>query len=211
MLSATGLNQAVTYHLPFDSEAKVSLTWPLMGADGPFALVRIDSPDVDSAVLDAGFLTERAVATIKQCLANMLNSVLEAVYVDGKLQSFANVWVVNQDESHQDFSLIWNYTSAESTLELKDLPRDILTTEFPVLPLPGKLPFSQRQKDHICAKQKHEDTSALLYCLETIQGLLRRSPNSIRVGVSEETAIGLLSIHGASAARALEGIDRHPD
>lgn len=210
MLSASSLNQAVTYHLPVD-EAKLSLTWPIIGCDGPAALIRIDASDTESARSCAAKLTEMAVSTIKQHLAYMLDSVLEAVYVDGQLHSFANVWVVNQDDSHQEFSLVWNYMSPESVLETRGLPLDLLDKQFSTEAIPGKLPLSQRQQEQMTAKQKHEDTSALLFCLETIQGLLRRSPNSIRVGVSEETAIGLLAIHGASAARALEGIQRHPD
>jgi len=211
MLSSSSLIQAVTYLIPACNEARISVTWPIIGSDGPFALIRIDSLDSGSSRLDASSLTETAVATIKQHLAYMLDSVLEAVYVNGELVSFANVWVVNQDEGHQEFALIWNYISHGDVLESRGLPRDLLDAEFPISDLPDKLPLTQRQEDQMNARQKHEDTSALLFCLETIQGLLRRSPNSVRIGVSEETAIGLLAIHGASAARALEGIERHPD
>lgn len=211
MLSTSNLTQAVTYHLPGANEAKLSVTWPIIGCDGPFALVRSDFPDAHSAKYQAANVTESAVSIIKQNLAYMIDSLFEVVYVKGELQSFANVWVVNQDESHQDFSLIWNYMSAESAFKSRGLPADFLTTQFDSAELPSKLALSERQQEKMCARQKNADTSELLYCLEAIQGLLSRAPNSIKVSVSEETAIGLLAIHGASAARALEGLERHPD
>ena len=211
MSNDISLIQAVTYDIPVTDDSKVSLSWPIIASDGPLALIRIDLAVEQSLSFVVSNMTQNAVAALKRCLAYRVDSVFEVVYVAGELRSFANVWVVNQDDSHQDFSLIWNYMSPANVLETRGLPSDLLETSFAAHALPAGLPLSQRQQELIDAKQKTEDTSALLYCQETLQGLLARSPNSIKVEVSEETAIALLAIHGASAARALEGLDRFPD
>lgn len=201
---------ASTYAIPTTDNTRLAVTWPIFTDEGSLALIRIDFDDKSPRESASGF-TDKAVSTIKTCLAPHVDSVIEVVYVEGRLYSCASVWVVDRDDDHQKFDLVWNFIAPEDLLQARGLPDTFLQMSFSPAELPDALELNRRQQELLKARQRQGDTSALLYSLEAIQELLSRNPGAIRVEVSEETAIALLAIHGASAARALQGFDRYPD
>jgi hypothetical protein len=206
-----GLAPARAYNVPTTREAGATLIWPIISNDGPLALLRIDLEERPLYSTTSDTVANEAVTFLKTHLANKVENVLVAEYVKGELAMFSNVWVSDQSESHQEFALIWNYTLHTSLLEMRGLPQDLLDYPFPAEDLPPTLALTQQQQEGLEARTRAEDTSTLLYCLEGLQDVMSRRPHGIRIQVSEETAIGLLAIHGASAVRALEGIERFPD
>lgn len=186
------------------------MTWPIFTDDGCLAVVRAHLEDCQP-YQNAADLTEKAVEALKRCLAHHVDSVMEVVYVGGALNSCAGVWVVNREDDYPRFDLVWNYMSVADLLSLRGLPEDFLEKSFSPAELPDDLALTKRQQELISARQKAEDTSALLDCLETIQDLLVRRPGFVRLAVSEETAISLLAAYGETAANALKGFARYPD
>lgn len=201
---------ASTYSIPTTDNTRLAVTWPIFTDEGSLAMVRIDFNDKNLCASASGF-TDKAVSTIKTCLAPYVDSVMEVVYVEGRLYSCASVWVVDRDDDHPKFDLVWNFMAPEDLLQARGLPDTFLEMSFSPAELPDVLELTRRQHELIKARQRQGDTSALLYSLEAIQEVLSRNPGAIKVEVSEETAIALLAIHGASAARALHGFERYPN
>lgn len=199
------------YRILKGEDGTIDIVWPILSKDGPLALIAVRIPERHPFNCAADRFADEAVQTIKTHLAHRIDSVLVAEYVGGVLDRFANVWVANQDDSHQDFALVWNFMDSPRLLEAMGLPEDLLDRNFPYADLPGALPLTQRQQEGRDSRQKQADTSTLLYCLEALQDILSRRPGSLKLQISEETAISLLAIHGLSAATALEGFDRFPD
>lgn len=211
MSNVDGLIQAKSYLLQPQDGAEASLVWPVIARDGPLALIKIGLMERKPSSQISSRLTHQGVEFLKKHLAHRVDLVLVAECFGAELISLANVWVTNQDESHEQFDLSWSITSPGPLPEILGLPEDFLSIEFATAQPPDALALTQRQREGIDAKERIEDLSALLFCLETLQGVISRRPNAIDVKVSEETAISLLAIHGSSAARALYGLDRFED
>lgn len=205
------LANAKQYEINGIEEAVASLIWPLHSQGGPVALIKVDLAYRGDYCTKTSNIADKAIALVKQHFVSKIDAALIIESVAGVPSTFAHMWVVNQDEAHQDFALIWNFVDHVDVLERMSLPPDLLDLTFVTAELPEKLPLSSLQAQRIDALQKSDDTSALLECLETIQDLLSRSPGKIKISVSDETAIALLAIHGAEAAQALEGVGRFPD
>lgn len=211
MTDAIGLVNAKQYKIKNIDDAVASVIWPIQSKGGPIALIKVDLAYRADYCTKTSCIANKAIALVKEHLVQTIDAALIIESVAGIPSTFAHVWVVNQDEAHQNFELVWNFVDHIDILKRLKLPADLLDLTFVSARLPKKLPLSRLQAERADALQKSADTSALLHCLETIQRLLSRSPGKVKVSVSEETAIALLAIHGDTAAQALAGVDRFAD
>lgn len=192
-------------------DAEAYLIWPITSNEGDLALIMVDLAYRSDFCDKTSKVTDLAIELVKQYFVPTINCALVMESVAGEPNNFAQIIVVNQDASHQDFGLVWNFVSHEGTFKQLGLPADLLEYPFVESPLPQKLPLTKLQRDHEDALQRQADTYDLLDCLNRVKELLTRNPGKIRMEVSEETAIALLAAHGQMAAEALEGIERFPD
>jgi hypothetical protein len=199
------------YKITGIEDADAYLIWPIDTAEGQIALVNVDLAYRSDFCDKTSKVTDKAIGIVKKYFVPTIHTALVMESVAGVRNNFALVHVVNQDETHQGFALIWNFVTHEPLLEHLGLPLALFDLPYVESALPKPLPLSRLQRDHEDAVQKQLDTDELLECLCTLKDLLTRSPGKVRIQVSEETAIALLAAHGDDALDALEDVQRFPD
>jgi hypothetical protein len=199
------------YKITGVGDADAYLIWPIDTAEGQIALINVDLAYRSDFCDKTSKVTDKAIEIVKKHFVPIVHTALVMESVAGVRNNFALVNVANQDESHQEFALTWNFVSQEPMFEHLGLPMELFDLPYVESDLPKPLPLSRLQRDHEDAVQKQIDTDDLLDCLYTLKDLLTRSPGKVRIQVSEETAIALLAAHGEEAVEALEDVQRFPD